>query len=399
MKKIFKSFGYRQISTSTFESYELFANTNGTVKKREMLKLIDSNGEVLVLRPDATIPIAKMVASGYGEGNDYQKLYYITKIFRQREYYNNMKEFTQGGVEFFGRKGIEADGEVIALAIKILLSNVEGIRIDLGQADYYKGLIEEIKINERDEKVFRRLIENKNFNEIKAFLEDMKINQDIKDTLMQIPMLYGEPKKVIQSAKKLYINDRVKKALENLDEVYNILCDYGYEKYIFFDLGIINYLDYYTGIVFKGYMANYGREILSGGRYDKLLEEFGKSIPATGFGINIDEIIEGVKWMKKTFGFKYYLDYQILYDDKDRKAVFKFADNLRDKGLSVETNLCRDLKKHLDNLNNQEVRKVIVFSNDKSKVIDILGNNVYNVDTDKLENTIAREELLVESIH
>ena len=130
---------------------------------------------------------------------------------------------------------------------------------------------------------------------MKKLAGELDLEQKIKDAIVEMPNLYGNYKEVLIEAEKLSLNEKMRSSLEDLREVCEIVEDFGYGEYISVDLGLINHLDYYTGVVFKGYMACHGEMILSGGRYDDLTESYGKSIPATGFAINVDELLSGIE--------------------------------------------------------------------------------------------------------
>ncbi|KNF10173.1 ATP phosphoribosyltransferase regulatory subunit [Gottschalkia purinilytica] len=369
---IFKNFAYREVFTPTIEYYDVFSNIKSTVLKDEMFKLIDKSGDILVLRPDVTIPISRIVANNYKNSKKDFKVFYTTQVFRTND--EKRREFTQTGIEYFGNDEPESDSEVIAVAIKSLLKNDIKFHIEIGHADYYKGLLEEANLKEETEEKLKELIENKNFVEIERLVAQLNLDEKVKTVITEIPNLYGECCEVIESAKKLCLNDRMLKSLEDLENVSEILKDYGYSKYISIDLGLINHLDYYTGVIFKGYMNNYGEIILSGGRYDSLTEYYGEHIPATGFGINIDELISGIIRQNGLKDDGTYIDYKIFYDTRNRKGAFELANIMRDKDLVVE------LVKYDNNIDlsfeqNKDAKQLLVYDKNNVKIIDMDNND------------------------
>ncbi|WP_069649055.1 ATP phosphoribosyltransferase regulatory subunit [Caloranaerobacter ferrireducens] len=402
IKDNFRSYGYKQVSTPTIEYYDVFSLVKSTVLKDEMFKFIDSSGEILVLRPDVTIPIARMVANNYKTNKDYFKFFYVSKVFRMSRNQNGKeREITQAGIEYFGNNEPDADAEVIAIAIKSLLKNVSNFQIEIGHTDFYKGLLSEIDIDRGIQDKLKGLIENKNFVEIERLLDNLDIKNEVKDIIKQLPGLYGEFSDVLKKSKKMCLNDRMARSLENLEAVYEILNDYGYSQYISIDLGLINHLDYYTGIIFKGYMANHGQIILNGGRYDKLTEQYGHCMPATGFAINIDELLNGIKSTIKKLDKGFNTDYLILYTKENRKEAFKIANYLRNEGLIVETDLYKNLKKHIDYAESNKIKTLIIYGTERLKLIDIQKNNCMNIDIDnfmkRLDNKV--KNYFLTSIH
>lgn len=401
IKNVFKRFGYRQILTPTFEYYDLFAGVEGTIHKDEMFKFIDGNGKILVLRPDVTTPIARMVATNYKDHNGYLKFSYATNIFRINDEQNGLrKEFTQAGIEYLGNDKPDSDAEVVLLAVKSLIEcGLKDFQIDLGQASYFKGLIKELGIVTTRQEQIRSLVEHKNFAELREILDQLDIPHNVKHIILQIPYLYGAPEKIMKEAQEYICNEEMKKALENLNHVYRILKDYGYEKYISIDLGLIHHIDYYTGVIFKGYVNNYGKAVLSGGRYDGLTKQYGCYMPATGFGLNIDELLEVLNMYNINKNFTCETDYLILYDETSRKKGFELASQLRDRGFIVETDECeKNMKKHIQNANYRNIGEILQITGERIKQVNIRNNEVCTKTLGQFIKGLNAEEILV-SIH
>ncbi|SJZ43910.1 ATP phosphoribosyltransferase regulatory subunit [Garciella nitratireducens] len=389
IQKLFKSFGYRQILTPTFEYYDLFYGIQGTVDLDNMIKIIDENGKILVLRPDVTTPIARMVATNYHSYTGYLKFSYVTNIFRMNHGRADIKkEFTQAGVEYLGNNKVEADGEIIALAIKSLLScGVKNFKLDVGQINFFKGLLKEFSLAPFEEKNIRNLIERKNLPELKKVLEKIKGKQKLKDAILSIPYLYGCPKEVLKSAEKYIFNEQMEEALKNISEICYVLTDYGYKNYIDLDLGLVNRLDYYTGIVFQGYLLNYGKEILSGGRYDHLTQQYGYERPATGFGLNIDELLKAIHKDESVPNYKCCSDYLIIYPSEYRKRGLYLADRLREKRFIVETDVyTQKILSMIEDIQYKNIKKIIQIKEDNEI-------EIYSLNTKKMEKTTI-EKLL-----
>ena len=397
-KEICKAHGYRQVLTPTLEYYDLF--TDGTIHKDHMVKLIDGDGKILVLRPDVTTPIVRMVATNYKETFGYLKFSYVSNVFRiNDEQCGNKREFIQGGIEFIGDCKPDSDAEVISLAIKTLLNcGIKEFKIDLGHVGFFKA-VTDVDISLEDKKYIVNLVENKNQGELYLFLENLNISDDHKKRIMQLPILFGHPEEVLMKAECMIWNDKMNSSLKNLKKVYSILCEYGYEDYITFDLGMIHHIDYYTGLIFKGYVSRYGKAVLSGGRYDDLSSHYGHHLPATGFGINIDELLEAMKMFRLKEELKCFTDYLILYDEETRKSGFELASTLRTKGFIVESDKVQvDMKNHILNATSRNVREILQISKDKVKVIDLRGNQLYICTLAQFIKNLNLEELLV-SIH
>lgn len=192
-----------------------------------------------------------------------------------------------------------------------------------------------------------------------------------KDTLLNVIYLYGDPNEVLLKAEKMILNRGMEQSLYNMKDIYEILKLYGYKKYITFDLGLINHINYYTGAIFKGYVNSYGREVMSGGRYDTLTQRFGKFIPATGLGLNIDEIMEVIGMGE--IGDMFKTDYILIYSNETRDKALSIASKLRENNFIVETELLNEISLN----NSKQAREVVYISKDGLKVKNMENGAVY----------------------
>lgn len=401
IKNVFKSFGYKQISTPGFEYYDLFAGTEGTIDKDEMFKFIDGNGRILVLRPDMTVPIARMAAVNFRKCEEQLRFSYVSNVFRNscdRGY--SKKEFTQAGIEHFGSSKSDSDAEAIAVGIKSLIGcGIKDIRIDMGNVGFFRGLKKEYEIPEKEWTRIQKLIENKNYDELSILLDKLNLPTGFKKNLLDIPFLYGKPEYVIQKAKKLIQNDEMEKSLNNLEMIYKILKDYGYDDYVYFDLGLLNHLQYYTGAIFKGYINNYGREIISGGRYDNLTKQYGRIIPAVGFGLNIDELMEVINMNSENLTSEYDGDYLILYTEKTRHEALTLASRLRDYDFIVVTDYYLESFKTPEFMTREKnFREIIYIDNEHLEIRNVDNNAAYKCTMEKFIDHI-HSDVILSSIH
>src|SRR5690606_11667837 len=146
---------------------------------------------------------------------------------------------------------------------------------------------------------------------------------------------------VIEKARGLALNDKMGEELAYLEEVYERLVETGYGDYLSLDLGMINDLNYYTGIIFQGYIKNHGKPIVIGGRYDQLTKQFGSALPATGFGFYLDDVLEvtkgnGIRSKENV------TNVIVFFTKENRKKGLELADKLREKGNSVESDIIDD---------------------------------------------------------
>ena len=344
ISKIFTQWDYQEIITPTFEFYDILAKGAGSIMKREMIKFFDREGNIVALRPEMTTSIARVASTKMQLEPKPSRLYYIGNVFRYDDKVGNQREFCQVGVELIGVNSKEADAEVIALAVECLKnSGLKNFFIDVSHINFFNGIMQSIKVEEKRKQEIKEAILNKNFVLLEKMLSFSDIKDKEKEFILKMPTLRGK-EKVLEEAEKMINNKLSLSALKEIKEVYNLLKNYGLEEYILIDLGIIRDFDYYTGIIFEGYTDYLGFPVCGGGRYDNLCSKFGRDLPSTGFAIGLERLAiilekENVDSLKLERPDKYLVYYQ---NDKTyfRKAL-EVAGNLRKKGLIVELEIGR----------------------------------------------------------
>jgi len=339
ISKIFTQWGYQEIITPTFEFYEILAKGAGSIMKKEMIKFFDREGNIVALRPEMTTSIARVASTKMQLEPKPSRLYYIGNVFRYDDKVGNQREFCQVGVELIGVNSKEADAEVIALAVECLKnSGLKNFFIDVSHINFFNGIMQSIKVEEKRKQEIKEAILNKNFVLLEKMLSFSDIKDKEKEFILKMPTLRGK-EKVLEEAEKMINNKLSLSALKEIKKIYNLLKNYGLEEYILIDLGIIRDFDYYTGIIFEGYTDYLGFPVCGGGRYDNLCSKFGRDLPSTGFAIGLERLAiilekENVDSLKLERPDKYLVYYQ---NDKTyfRKAL-EVAGNLRKKGLIVE---------------------------------------------------------------
>jgi ATP phosphoribosyltransferase regulatory subunit len=262
------------------------------------------------------------------------RLSYNASIFRQQEFVAGRDaEFTQAGVELIGDASPDADAELIALAVTTLRAlGLRDFRLALGQVGFVNGVLaEHVKDGDLADRMRFTLAEKNHvgFEDLVTQVEDAKARR----ILLQIPQLRGGLE-VLQQARGLADNRIARQALDNLEEIWRILVLYGVDSWVQIDLGLVLGLNYYTGAVFEGYAPQIGFPLCGGGRYDDLLEKFGRPLPATGFMIGIERVWEVLARTGERTEEKRYL---IGYYPGDRQHALAFAAYLRGKGCKVAT--------------------------------------------------------------
>lgn len=284
--------GYSEAITPAIEYYDVFAQANPAVGQENMLKIVDRAGRICVARPDNTTPIARIAATRLEGAELPVRLYYSQKVFRSiAEGHGHKSEFLQVGAELIGSDGLEADLDILTAAFSALEQAEAGsFRIELGHAEIYKALIEALGVDEQTAEDIRRLIENKSFAALGDALAPYQ-GSAAYQALCAMPQLFGGVE-VLDQVEHMTGNMRVLTAVAYLRRVYTALEQAGFGESVIIDLGLVHEMDYYTGIMFRGYLGGAGAAILAGGRYNALCAKFGRDLPAAGFGIDVERIAE-----------------------------------------------------------------------------------------------------------
>ena len=283
----FRRRGYAEVSTPEVEFYDLFLQSGNPMPQEAMLKLIDRSGKIMVMRPDCTAPIARVAATKLQAMPLPQRLYYDQTVFRSgAEHRGGSSEIAQCGVELIGAAGGKADLEMVALAVDALRScGAARFHVELGHAGFFRALAARMDMDGETVEQMRQLIEGKNFAALNDLLEPYQ-GRSAYAALKRLSRLFGGVE-VLDEAEALAGEHET---LEYLRSLWTELEAAGYGNYLRFDLGLVHQIDYYTGVVFRGYVEGAGNAVLSGGRYDGLAAAFGRSAPATGFAIDVDAV-------------------------------------------------------------------------------------------------------------
>ncbi len=286
---VFSHRGFHEVLTPGIEFYDLFSEEISGIPMESMFKMSDSKGRLMVMRPDSTLPIARMVTTRLMNERHPIRLYYNQRVYRCNPgLTGRSNEVMQTGIELIGAKGKRADLETITTAIEALSKCVPDFRIELGNAAFFKAVAKNLPVSDEKREEIRTLIESKNYSALNSVLDKIGDIQ-AADIIRKLPGLFGGVE-VLDEAYKLCNDETALKTLEYVREIYNDLSKLGLGERLIIDLGLVQRNDYYSDIVFSGYVMGSGEPVLIGGRYDKLLDRFGLPAPAVGFGINVDAL-------------------------------------------------------------------------------------------------------------
>lgn len=330
IENIFELWGYNEISTPTVEYYDNFNDKTKILKEEEMYKFFDNRGHILVLRPDMTVPAARMAGSKLKDMELPIKIRYSSNIYRVHELLAGVNnEYMDCGVEILGSSAEESDLEILVTAIESLKSiDRSGFKLEIGNTMILKSAMNCMNLKTTEKENIADLIEKKSLISLEEYLAEINISKEEKEFLIKLPWLFGG-KEVFSKAKLLVNNESVLKNIDYLENLFNELKELGYEKYISIDMSMVPRLNYYTGIIFRGYKNNSCRNVLRGGRYDCLCKSFGRNMPAVGFSIGVDLFIDEYKDIKERSCEK------IIVQKEGRVKAIQQALQLIDKGKKV----------------------------------------------------------------
>jgi ATP phosphoribosyltransferase regulatory subunit len=294
VRECFARWGYQEVIPPTFEYYDNLAVGASGELRRSMYRFIDTRGQTLALRADFTPQVARMAATKLFDRPMPLRCCYVGSLFRREEPQAGRKrEFTQTGVELVGADTPSADAEVVALSIAALEAlALHEFQVNLGQMTFFHALA--AGLPEESLNPIRDAIDHKNHARLTEALAHVTLGKGQRDLLQRLPDLIGGPE-VLDKARRL--SDGLTRraaahtALDRLAEVYRLLQVYGVAERVILDLSEVRGMDYYTGITFRGVAPGLGWPLVSGGRYDTLIGQFGRPMAAVGFGLGIERAL------------------------------------------------------------------------------------------------------------
>ena len=335
IRKVFDTYGYEEIETPSFEYFEVFSREVGTIPSKDLYKFFDREGNTLVLRPDFTPSVSRACATYFNPEHQVITLSYTGNTFiNNSSYQGRLKETTQMGVERIGDDSAEADAELLAMTVECLLkAGLKEFQVSVGQVDYFKSLLQDANLDIEEEENLRSLISQKNYFGVEDLVRSQNIPESLEKAFLELPHLFGSSE-VLQKARSLTDNICAIKAVERLEEIYEILKIYGYEKYVSFDFGMLSKFQYYTGIIFQAYTYGTGEPVVKGGRYNNLLKHFGKPAASIGFGITVDNLLMALSRQKLSLPEKK-APVILTYTKANRREAILEAQKLRSEGTAV----------------------------------------------------------------
>ena len=335
LRHLFEEWGYEEVEPPTIEYYSTLENTLGDEAKERVYKFVDRNGKLVSLRPEFTTSIMRMYSKKELRESAPHRVYYVGKIFRYPSSPLRVEgELTQLGLENLGKNGIDTDAEIIALALSALLAlqelGIEDFMLDIGHVGIFQGLLSSLPLSPPEKLFLKTLLKKKDFVALENFTSIS--SHPLFPFLLHLPFLRGK-REILEETKNNYpLSPPLVEALNYLREIWDIISDFHLEEHVFINLGLVRDFDYYTGVVFEGFSPRSGYPLLTGGRYDELLEKSENSLPACGFALFLERLMEVQRVNPKE---KHSFFITITYPPFLRSSIFILAEELRKEGIPI----------------------------------------------------------------
>lgn len=328
LRQLYEKYGYKKFKMSKFEEYDLYLENKNFLPSHQIITFTGLSGRLLALKPDVTLSIAKNAAVLPGEP---EKVYYNENVYRAPRGSLEFREISQVGLELIGEPDLYSQCEVVYLAYRSLELLSGDFVIVASHLGFVSGLLESLSLPLTTENELLRLIGHKNAHEIARVCDYSGLGGGVRERLTALTSLHGGFEETLERADKLVCNEKMAKALEGLREIYKALPGEISRRNLKLDFSVINDLSYYNGLIFQGYIPGLPGAVLSGGRYDRLMEKLGKKTGAIGFAVYVDEL-ERFLEAEEPSG----LDVLLLYDDETEVfEVIKAVESLSAEGKSV----------------------------------------------------------------
>ena len=360
-----ESYGYEEMESPMFEYSEVFSDEKlGSTDPKDLFRFFGRTGATLALRSDFTPPIARIMATAYAAETGPKRFCYVGNVFRYSDsYQGKLYESSQAGVELMGSSSVQADAEIIALAAKSLLAaGLTEFRIHIGEVQLFHSLLEETHLSQEKKERLKDLVAHRNYVGVEEMTEETDMPPQTKELFLALPKLVGQ-EEVFAKAEGLVQSSASKAAIRNLRALLHAVQSHGVGEYVVFDLGMVNSLNYYTGIIFRAYTYGTGYSVIDGGRYDHLVEQFGKTTPAVGFGMKVDALLDALDYagVKRPSGG---IDGLVAYRPAGKDAAYEALAKFRSQGMRLEESLLGDdLDQNVAYAKERNIPSVLFFEN------------------------------------
>ncbi|MBE5736945.1 MAG: hypothetical protein E7348_00890 [Clostridiales bacterium] len=327
LRELYGKYGYAPYKMSKFEEYDLYAVNKEFLVSDNVITFTDTDGKLMALKPDVTLSIIKNSKDNL---DGVQKVYYDENVYRVSKGTKSFKEIMQAGLECIGDVDDYSVVEVIALAVKSLNIISQDYYLDISSLDLLNSIFDMVSLNQVGRNQMLVYLSQKNSNGVESVCQSQGLKKEHTDLLLSLVSTYGSVDKIEKTLKGFALDKNSQLELEKLVNLIKCLTTLGFDKRINIDFSVVNDLNYYNGVVFKGFVSGIPTGILSGGQYDKLMQKMNKKSKAIGFAVYLDELsrLEGQ-------GKCYDVDIALEYGSLDIRKVTEKVQELIEQGKTV----------------------------------------------------------------
>lgn len=327
LRALYRAHGYMQYKMSKFEEYDLYARNKDFLISDNVITFTDTNGKLMALKPDVTLSIIKNSKDGVGV----RKVYYSENVYRVSGNSRAYREIMQTGLECVGEIDDYAITEVLMLAANSLARISSDYVLDISHLDIVSAVIDDLNVDGETRKALLAAVGEKNLHGITELVQNAGFPVEKAEVLRRLVMLQGSPDSVLPTLKELLQGSQAIGAVDRLSRIVAALRGSGCGEKLRIDFSVINDMNYYNGIVFKGFVNGVPTGVLSGGQYDRLMRKMGKRSDAIGFAVYLDQL-------ERLYedGARFDVDAVLLYDkETDLAALMQAVEGLTAAGESV----------------------------------------------------------------
>lgn len=299
LRTLYRSKGYQRYRMSKFEEYDLYSRNKDFLVSDSVITFTDTNGRLMALKPDVTLSIIK---NNKDKPEELHKLYYNENVYRVSKGSQSFREIMQSGLECFGAVDDACLSEVLMLAAMSLNEVSEDFMLEISDLTILSCFLDAMPVTPDGKKELLKCVGEKNRHGIRALCKAEEVDPAQTQALIRLIELYGHPEEVVDglkelcgslkegSAEKSSGQSNVVSELNKLLRVMEVFRDSPYREHVVIDFSLVSDMNYYNGIIFRGFLSGIPDSVLSGGQYDNLMRRMGRKSGAVGFAVYLDQI-------------------------------------------------------------------------------------------------------------
>ena len=337
LRALYEQYGFRQYHMGKFEPYDMYHEHKDFLKSETVITFTDTAGRLMALKPDVTMSIVK----GTQPDDDSRKLYYVENVFRIAPGSREYGEISQIGIESIGGGDIYAEAETVLLAIKTLEAIHPAYLLDISHMGFVGAVFAACGFDETNWEAALEALTQKNLGELLSLAEAPGVSEEARALLRMTASVSDTVPQALAGFRALPLDAEMTAALDEIERVYTVLETAGCAGHLRLDFTVVNNMDYYNGIVFRGYIENLPRAVLAGGRYDNLMRRFRKPQSALGFALYLGELPRAFTQPER-----YDTDCLVIYGDASPETVMRAVAFLLEdgKGVRAEKTLPKNVR-------------------------------------------------------